>query len=126
MITTPTHLSAPLPASARVEPVDPPSIAVPSDAPAVDLDDVRRRIDRVDGRIVRLIARRVGLAVRAGDCKRAAGAEPIDPAREAAVVRNAARLARRAGLDEEVVRGMFWHLVRLSRQAQHAGAEGAR
>ena len=43
----------------------------------------------------------------------------LDPAREAVVVRRAGELAREAGLDDEVVRRIFWQLIALSRNAQN-------
>jgi chorismate mutase len=42
----------------------------------------------------------------------------LDPAREAAVVRRAGTVARDAGLEDEDVRYIFWHLIGLSRRAQ--------
>jgi chorismate mutase len=91
-----------------------------------DLDGLRSRIDHVDRTLVSLIARRVRLARQVGARKRAAGAATMDPGREAAVIRQAAALAREAGIDEEVVRGVFWQLVELSRREQMRPAEGAR
>lgn len=121
----------PQPATARAERARADSARTPSAvSPAAPsgkgagLEDLRHEIDRVDGRILRLIARRVGLAAQAGACKRAAGAAVQDPAREASVVRGAAARARRAGLDEEIVRGVFWDLVRLCRDAQQTAGPG--
>ena len=42
----------------------------------------------------------------------------LDPPREAAIVRRAGALAREAGLAEDDVRYIFWHLVGLSRRVQ--------
>jgi chorismate mutase len=50
--------------------------------------------------------------------KRKAGLPTLDPPREAAVVRRAGALAREAGLDDEDVRYIFWHLIGLSRRMQ--------
>ncbi|MBX6366066.1 MAG: chorismate mutase, partial [Gemmatimonadetes bacterium] len=55
---------------------------------------------------------------RIGAANRAAGLPTLDPAREAAVVRRAGALAREHGLEAEAVRGIFWHLIGLSRRAQ--------
>jgi chorismate mutase len=79
---------------------------------------VREEIERIDRALVGLIAERVRLARRVGEAKRAAGLPVLDPAREAAVVRHASALAREAGVPEEDVRYIFWHLIGLARRAQ--------
>lgn len=73
---------------------------------------------RIDRELIRLIAERVHVAREVGELKRRAGAPTLDPAREAAVVRRAATIAREHGLGEEDVREIFWHLIGLSRRAQ--------
>ena len=88
------------------------------DAAAAELARVRGQIERIDRGIVGLIAERVALARQVGPLKQALGMPILDPPREAAIVRRAGALAREAGLDDEDVRYVFWHLVGLSRRAQ--------
>jgi chorismate mutase len=83
-----------------------------------ELRDVREEVERIDRELIALIAERVRLARRLGEAKRAAGLPVLDPAREAAVVRRASALAREAGVPEEDVRYIFWHLIGLARRAQ--------
>lgn len=83
-----------------------------------DLQRLREEIERVDREIVSLVAERVRLAREVGKAKRAADLPTLDPAREASVVRRAGALAREAGLVDEEMRGLFWHLIGLSRRAQ--------
>ena len=83
-----------------------------------ELARIRDEIERIDRSLVELIAQRVQLARRVGAVKRAAGLPTLDPPREAAVVRRAGVLAREAGLDDEDVRYIFWHLIGLSRRTQ--------
>lgn len=83
-----------------------------------DLARLREEIERIDREIVTLVAGRVRLAREVGTAKRAAGLPTLDPAREAAVVRRAGALARDAGLVDEEMRALFWHLIGLSRRAQ--------
>jgi chorismate mutase len=83
-----------------------------------ELERVRGEIERIDRALLELIAERVRLARRTGAAKRASGLPILDPAREVFVVRRAGTLAREVGVDEEEVRGIFWHLVGLSRRAQ--------
>ncbi len=96
----------------------PPDAGSSAAAAAVELERLRSEIGRIDRALIGLIAERVGIAQRVGVAKRALGAPTLDPAREAAVVRRAAALARDAGLDDDDVRYIFWHLIGLSRRAQ--------
>jgi len=82
---------------------------------------IRERIEQVDREIIGLIAERVQLAREVGGAKRELGVPTLDPAREAAVVRRAGELAREAGVGDEDVRYIFWHLIGLSRRAQMEG-----
>ena len=85
------------------------------------LQALRERIERIDRELIGLIAERVRLACEVGVAKRELGAPTLDPAREAMVVRRAGELAREAGLGDEDVRYIFWHLIGLSRRAQMEG-----
>jgi chorismate mutase len=85
---------------------------------AGELARLRGEIEAVDRQIVGLIARRVALARRVGPLKQALGMPILDPPREAAIVRRAGELARDAGLPDEDVRYVFWHLVGLGRRVQ--------
>ena len=82
------------------------------------LNELRTAIEQVDASIIALIGERIAIARAIGQVKAEQGRPITDPAREAAVVANAARLARDAGLPEEEVRTLYWHLVSLSRNAQ--------
>lgn len=93
------------------------SAGPPGDSDA-ELLRIRDEIERIDRALIDLIAERVRLARRVGTVKRAAGRPTLDPPREAAVVRRAGALAREAGLDDEDVRYIFWHLIGLSRRTQ--------
>jgi chorismate mutase len=92
----------------------------PSAAGQEALTRLRDEIERVDRAIIDLIVERVRLAREVGGIKREAGLPLLDPAREAAVIRRAATLARDAQLADDDVRQVFWHIVGLSRRAQLA------
>jgi len=85
----------------------------------IELDRLRADIERIDRALIGLIEERVRAAYCAAAAKRSAGLPTLDPGQEAAVVRRAAALARDAGLPEEAVRDLFWHLVGLTRRAEH-------
>jgi chorismate mutase len=89
--------------------------------PAQELARIRAEIERIDRSIVELIAERAALAREVGPVKGALGMPTLDPPREAAVVRRASALAREAGVPEEDVRYVFWHLVGLCRRVQMEG-----
>lgn len=83
-----------------------------------ELSELRTEIERIDDELIGLLADRVRLARRAGEVKRAAGKPILDPAREAAQIRRAAKLGREAGVPVESTRDVFWHIIGLCRRAQ--------
>jgi len=83
-----------------------------------DLEALRSEIADIDRELIRLIAQRVARARSVGVLKRRMEMPALDPAREAAVVRHAGALAREAGVSDEDVRYIFWHLIGLARRAQ--------
>ena len=85
-----------------------------------ELSRCRQEIERVDDEIISLLSKRVELARRTGALKREHGLPILDPRREAQVIRSAVANARAAGLAEEPVREIFWHILGLSRKAQQA------
>ena len=82
------------------------------------VDELRAEIEAVDGALLELLGRRIGLARQIGRAKRADGAATLDPSREAAVIRRAVESGRDLGLPEEPVRELFWTIVGLCRAAQ--------
>ena len=67
----------------------------PVDEPAIDLDDVRQRIDSIDDALLSLLAERADIVSRVARAKRARGLDTVDPERENAVLQRA--LAKGAG-----------------------------
>ena len=86
--------------------------------PRVELARWREEIAEIDKRLIALLAERAAIGKRTAGLKRAAGLPILDPAREAEVIRRAGETARGLKLNEEEVRGIFWHVVGLSRRAQ--------
>lgn len=82
------------------------------------LQRCRQEIESLDRELVALLARRVAVSKEIGNAKKAAGLPTLDPAREAEVIRRAAGMAREAGLNDEKVRDIFWHVIGLSRAVQ--------
>ena len=84
------------------------------------LAECRAEIERIDLRLVALLAERVVLAKRTARLKQLAGLPILDPQREAEVIRRAVAAARDHDLAVEPVRELFWQVVGLSRRAQEA------
>jgi len=82
-----------------------------------ELVELRARLDRVDARILRLLARRGRLSLEAKRLKQRVDLPALDLRRESAVVAGAARGARELGLDPELVRDIYWRILELSRKA---------
>jgi chorismate mutase len=93
----------------------------PSASIQAELARLREKIEDIDRTLIELMAERVRLAREVGVAKRAAGLPTLDPAREAAVIRQAAELARDAGLADDEIRHIFWQVIGLSRRAQLEG-----
>jgi chorismate mutase/prephenate dehydrogenase len=82
------------------------------------LDELRRRILELDEALVELVRERKALVLEIGQTKSEMGLPVLDPAREAAVVRRAAALAREKGVDEELVRDVIWRIMASAREEQ--------
>lgn len=85
------------------------------------LAQLRHDIERLDRRIVELLAERLELGRRTGEIKREAGRPILDAAREAEVIRRAVTAARELGVPQEETREIFWHIVGMSRRVQEGG-----
>jgi len=82
------------------------------------LEELRQRIVEVDEDLVDLIGERKSLVLEIGQVKTDLGLPVLDPAREAAVVRRAASLAREKDVDEELVRDVIWRIMAAAREEQ--------
>jgi len=82
---------------------------------------LRRSFDKLDARLVALLAERAALSARAGALKQAHGLPVVDHGREAAAAAARASLARAYGLDSALVDDVYAVVVRHSRRLQGAG-----
>ncbi len=78
----------------------------------------RDELDRLDEELIRLVAKRLDLGLRAAQIKRDAGLPIIDTEREEKVIAQARGWARDASVSEEQVADIFRRLVSLSGEAQ--------
>lgn len=89
-----------------------------SHGPEARLQDLRERLEALDGELIRLVGLRRDLVLQVGRVKEEMGRPVLDPVREARVVRRAAERARDAGVDEELVRDVIWRIMASARDAQ--------
>jgi chorismate mutase/prephenate dehydrogenase len=82
------------------------------------LDGLRWRILEVDEALIELVGERRALVLEIGRLKAQMGLPVLDPSREAAVVRRAAELARKRGVDEELTRDVIWRIMASAREEQ--------
>lgn len=76
-----------------------------------NMTELRVEIDRLDGEIVALIARRVGYIDRAAELKPAEGLPARIEDRVEAVVANVRARAEAAGLDPDLVEGLWRPMI---------------
>lgn len=86
------------------------------------LDSLRDRILEVDEALVELIGERRALVLEIGRLKAGMGLPVLDPSREAAVVRRAAEMARKRGVDQELTRDVIWRIMASAREEQEGPA----
>ncbi|MBS7651886.1 MAG: chorismate mutase [Candidatus Bathyarchaeia archaeon] len=86
-----------------------------------ELDELRRKIDKLNEEIMIKLKERVAISMRIGEVKSRTGRPIEDPEREARVIEAVGEQARRYGMDEEGVKRIFREIIRLCREAQMKG-----
>ena len=86
--------------------------------PEEQLARMRKVMGEVTDRLIALMGERRRLAIEIGRVKEELGLPVLDPAREARVVRQAARRARELGVDPEMARDILWRIIASAREAQ--------
>jgi len=85
----------------------------------IDIDRLRRRIDQLDRRIVRLISDRARLASRIGETKRRNDQPVFSPDREETVLRRVSELSRQMGsVSQEAIRRIYSEIISACRSAE--------
>ena len=85
------------------------------------LPSLRKQIDRLDRRLLRLLNQRAALAIRVGRIKTQRGLPIFDARREIEVLRQVAK-TNRGPLSDAAIRRIFGAILRHSRQAERANA----
>ncbi len=84
----------------------------------MSLEDLRKKIDEADTRIVLLIAERIRIAQEIGKEKQGRGAQIEDRERERKVLENVRRIAREKGLNLEEIEGLYRQIFAISKRRQ--------
>ncbi len=84
----------------------------------MSVEELRKKIDEADTRIVRLIAERIRIAQDVGKEKRKHGKQIEDTQREETVLKNVSRIAREENIDPKVVESIYRQIVATSKNLQ--------
>lgn len=91
-----------------------------------DLASLRAQIDALDQRLVETLTARFRIAEEVGELKHRDGILPLDPAREAEIVKRVTGVARSSGVPEEGVRDVFWAVLGYCRDGVRAAGSAQR
>lgn len=89
-----------------------------------EMEDLRRRIDAIDRRMVRLLNDRAGCAIALGRVKKKRGLPIYQPAREEEVLGNVQR-TNGGPLQTEALRRLFERIIDESRRIERIATEGS-
>lgn len=84
----------------------------------MNLEDLRREIDRLDSQLIRLISRRMKLAERIGLFKKNGKKEVRDKKREEEIIKNVKNRANKSGLNGKIAVKIWKILISQSRKIQ--------
>jgi chorismate mutase len=99
---------------------DGPGVSGGSRAARDEIDALRRRIDELDERLVRLLNDRAGCALEIGRIKQALGMEIFQPEREREVLRHVREL-NGGPLDEHAIVRLFERIIDEARRLERMG-----
>ncbi len=84
----------------------------------MSLEELRKKIDEADAKIVKLIAERMRIAEKIGEEKRKQGKQIEDIAREQLVLENVRRLAREEKISQENAENIFQQIITASKSVE--------
>jgi chorismate mutase/prephenate dehydratase len=84
----------------------------------MNLDDLRKRIDEIDARIVELISSRIKVAEDIGREKEKQGKQIQDREREGLVLENVRNIARRENIGEKDIENIYRYILTVSKRRQ--------
>ena len=87
------------------------------------LDDLRREIDAIDERLVKLLSERAACALQIGHEKKLAGLQVYQPSREADVLNHVQRI-NSGPLDDAAMKRLFERIIDEARRLERIADEG--
>lgn len=82
------------------------------------IDDIRKKVDRVDAELIRLLAKRMELVTGIGREKKELGGEVLQATRESVILDKAKLLADTLGLDDAFITNLYTVILAESRRIQ--------
>jgi chorismate mutase len=92
--------------------------------PLERIDDLRKRIDRLDEMLVRLLNARAACALEIGRVKQTLGLAVYQPAREATVLDHVQQI-NPGPLDDGAIRRLFERVIDEARRLERVGEDGS-
>jgi chorismate mutase-like protein len=74
------------------------------------VEELRRKVDEVDAKIVDMLNERAEVVLQIQDLKRQTGSPLHDPEREAEILKKVSE-ANQGPLDDETIRGIYGHIL---------------
>ena len=87
----------------------------------MSLEDLRKKIDEIDARIVRLIGERIRIAEAIGKEKREQGKQIEDREREARVLENVQNIARKESISQEDIESIYKQIIATAKRIEEIG-----
>lgn len=84
----------------------------------MSLDELRKKIDKTDDKIVRLIAERIRISEEIGEEKKRQGRQIGDTERERKVLENIRRIARDEKISQENIESIYRQIMVASKKVQ--------
>lgn len=82
------------------------------------IEEERKKIDKIDNKLIELLAKRLSIVKELGGYKRQNSLEIFDPEREKELILRMEKLARDKQLDPKFVRELMQLILRYSKQTQ--------
>jgi chorismate mutase/prephenate dehydrogenase len=82
------------------------------------INSIRRKIDKIDRKIVNLVGERFRLVGEIGEIKKKSGLKVFDKKREDSIMETVSEEAKRVGIDENMLKKIYKIIFAESRKSQ--------
>lgn len=83
-----------------------------------ELNELRKEIDKIDNKIVELVAKRLSLVKEIAELKNKKNIEILDKNREAEIIKEKQKLAKKLNISPELVNEIFEEIIKNSIRIQ--------